>query len=323
LRVPARAPSPDLRHWLGQFGEHLAHERRASRHTVAAYRRDIEALITFTEERLGYDPGPQHVDRSLLRAHLGVLAERCEPASIARKLSSFRTFFMFLERQGVLKKNPAALLASPKIRRKLPRFLDAETTAEVMEAPRRLADSDKAERCRDAAVLELLYGSGLRVSELVGLDLEDIAFESHELRVVGKGNKERIVPLGSKADAALQEYLSRRPELRAPKSQPDPLALFLSRRGRRLSVRWIQKLVARYGVVGAGRPDLHPHALRHSCATHMLEGGADLRAIQELLGHESLATTQRYTHVSMDKLIEVYDRAHPLAHARGLSTKIR
>lgn len=287
-----------------------------SRHTVAAYQRDVSALIAFAEQRLSRPPGPGDVDRSLLRAHLALLAESCEATSIARKLSSYRAFFGYLERQGALRKNPAALLASPKLRRKLPRFLDAESMAEVVTAPRALPDADAAERCRDGALLELLYGAGLRVSELAGLDIDDLALESQEVRVVGKGSKERIVPLGSKAEAALREYLTRRPELRGRRAQPEPAALFLSRRGRRLSVRWIQKLVQRYGALGAGRPDLHPHALRHSCATHMLEGGADLRAIQELLGHESLSTTQRYTHVSMDKLIEVYDRAHPLARAQ-------
>lgn len=306
----------DLSQWLARFSEHLEHERRMSRHTVSAYRRDLGAFIAFAEQRLERTLRPADVDRSLLRAHLGLLAERCESTSIARKLSSYRAFFGYLERQGVIRKNPAALLASPKLRRKLPRFLDAESMAEVVTAPRALPDADAAERCRDGAMLELLYGSGLRVSELVGLNLEDVALESQEVRVVGKGAKERIVPLGSKADAALREYLTRRAELRARRAQPDAAALFLSRRGRRIGVRWIQKLVQRYGVLGAGRPDLHPHALRHSCATHMLEGGADLRAIQELLGHESLSTTQRYTHVSMDQLIEVYDRAHPLARAQ-------
>jgi integrase/recombinase XerC len=173
----------------------------------------------------------------------------------------------------------------------------------------------QAERVRDAALLEVLYGSGLRVSELVGLDLDHVALERDELRVLGKGKKERLVPLGTKAREAILAYLGSRPELRNERTgAQDPRALFLGRRGTRLGVRRVQTLVQRYGALGAGRSDLHPHALRHSCATHLLEGGADLRAIQELLGHSSLATTQRYTHVSLDQLMRVYDRAHPLAH---------
>jgi len=303
----------DLGACIARFIDHLAHERRASPHTVAAYRRDLEGLCAFATERLGRPSRLGDVDRLLLRAYLSQLAESRGAATLGRKLASLRTFFRYLEQNAVTRDNPAAALASPKIRRRLPRVLDAETAAEVMDAPR--TRDDGAESARDAALLELLYGSGLRVSELVGLDLEHVELESAEVRVLGKGNKERIVPLGSKACAALEAYLARRGELRARRTAPDGRALFLSRRGRRLGVRWVQKLVQRYGALGAGRPDLHPHALRHSCATHLLEGGADLRVIQELLGHSSLATTERYTHVSLDQLLAVYDRAHPLARA--------
>jgi len=183
-----------------------------------------------------------------------------------------------------------------------------------MDAPAEQSGRRESEQLRDTLLLELLYGSGLRVSELIGLDLVSIDSAQAELRVIGKGDKERIVPLGEKALEALEAYLPRRAELRHPKSgYQDPAALLLGRRGRRLGVRWVQELVRRYGALGSGRPDLHPHALRHSCATHMLEGGADLRAIQEMLGHSSLSTTQRYTHLSLDQLIRVYDQAHPLA----------
>lgn len=314
---PDASPPDPLSLAIGRFVGHLANERRASRHTVLAYERDLVALAAFARERIGPAVSPERLDRGILRAFLGQLATTCAPSSIARKLSSFRAFFAYLERSGGLRKNPAALLASPKLRRKLPRFLDAETAAEVMAAPGESEQPERAESHRDSALLELLYGSGLRVSELSQLDLTDLELSSHELRVLGKGGKERIVPVGSKAAAALREYLARRDQLTKPPRSPDPSALFVSRRGRRLSVRWIQRLVQRYGVVGAGRPDLHPHALRHSCATHMLEGGADLRAIQEMLGHSSLTTTQRYTHVSMDQLLAVYDRAHPLARAQS------
>jgi integrase/recombinase XerC len=309
-----KAPASELRRAIAAFVDHLAHERHSSPHTVSAYRRDLDGLATFAEARLGEDVKLAAIDRSLLRVYLGKLAESVKPVTIGRKLSSFRALFGYLERRGTLRKNPAALLESPKLSRKLPRLVDAETAAEVVEAPLS-AKGRAAERTRDAALLELLYGSGLRVSELVGLDLEHLALDAEELRVLGKGNKERVVPVGSRAREALGEYLTCRTELR-PKRGPElPSAVFVSRRGRRLSVRAVQKLVRRYGMLGAGRADLHPHALRHSCATHLLEGGADLRVIQELLGHSSLGTTQRYTHVSMDQLLAVYDKAHPLARA--------
>jgi integrase/recombinase XerC len=322
--MPVRS---ELSRRIVEFADHLAHERRASPHTVSAYRRDLEALAVFCRERFGDTVGPVQIDRIVLRAYLGKLAEGRKPATIGRKLASFRAFFSYLERQGLVRKNPAALLDSPKLRRKLPRLIDAETAAQLMDAPLSAVDGRKrassgppAERSRDAALLELLYGSGLRVSELVGLDLDHLALESEELRVLGKGNKERVVPVGAPARSALSEYLARRAELRPRAGGELPQALFVSRRGRRLSVRAVQKLVRRYGIASAGRADLHPHALRHSCATHLLEGGADLRVIQELLGHSSLATTQRYTHVSMDQLLAVYDKAHPLARARRART---
>lgn len=285
-----------------------------SPHTVDAYGRDLRALAAFARDKLGDAVSVERIDRSLLRAYLGAIAESRAPVTISRKLASLRAFFGYLERHDGLRKNPAAQLASPRLRRKLPKFLNADAAAGVMQAPREVSGGEGPERLRDAAMLELLYGSGLRVSELVGLDLEHVALGSREVRVLGKGRKERIVPLGSKAHDALVQWFAARPELL--NGAPDRGAVFLSRRGRRISVRWVQSLVRRYGILGAGRPDLHPHALRHSCATHMLEGGADLRAIQELLGHSSLTTTQRYTHVSMDQLLSVYDRAHPLARAK-------
>jgi integrase/recombinase XerC len=301
----------ELSQKLARFLDHLAYERRASVHTVSAYRRDLEAFNEFVGDELGASAALADIDRTLIRRYLGTLAGTRSPATLARKLSSVRALFAYLERQGSLRHNPAALLASPKLRRKLPRVLAAETLAQVVEAPLASGSALLAERYRDAALLELLYGSGLRVSEVAGIDVQHVSLTAGELRVLGKGRKERVVPVGSKACAALALYLERRSDL-VPGSDA-PHALFVSRRRRRLSVRWIQKLVQRYGSAGAGRPDLHPHALRHSCATHMLEGGADLRAIQEMLGHASLATTERYTHVSMDQLLSVYDRAHPLA----------
>ena len=319
---------------VARFMAFLEAERRSSRHTVLAYGRDLAQLVTFARERR---PGPRaasDIDVLLLRAWLGQLARTHSPASIARKIAASRALFRFLLRCGEIPKNPALELSLPKIRRPLPTFLDVDAAEQVMTAP----EGDSAERARDRALLETLYGSGLRVSELCGLDLDHIDLGPHRgvprdepastalgsARVLGKGNKERIVPLGSQCVAAIRAYLEHRGELsgRARRASEEARnagstrALFLSRRGDRLSVRQVQSLVQRYGALGAGRADLHPHALRHTCATHMLDGGADLRAIQVLLGHTNLATTQRYTHVSVDHLMKVYDAAHPLAKRR-------
>jgi integrase/recombinase XerC len=324
-QIPEPAQQDDeLARAIGRFCEHLASERRASPHTVSAYRRDLQSLAAFIRARQSGGARLAALDKFVLRAWLGQLAKQVSPPTISRKISSVRALCAYLLRRGELRHNPTATLASPKLRRKLPRFLLQEAAAEVMAAPLAQTAGRDVAHLRDTLALELLYGSGLRVSELSSLDLGQIAIEERELRVLGKGRKERIVPLGSKALSALEAYLTRRTELRHPQSGYfDERALLLGQLGRRLSVRWLQQLVKRYGVLGAGRSDLHPHALRHSCATHMLEGGADLRAIQEMLGHSSLSTTQRYTHVSLDQLLAVYDRAHPMAQATGPVSKRR
>jgi integrase/recombinase XerC len=316
-----RSSGPELGQTIERFAEYLALERHSSRHTVLAYRRDLTQLVEFLRERLEREPMLDDVTRLSLRSWLGTVGEGLAPASIARKLSSVRALYVFLGRTAEVRENPAALLQSPKLARGLPLVLRAEAAAEVVEAPAALAPGRDPEKLRDQALLELLYGSGLRVSELAALDLEAVNLRACEVRVLGKGSKERIVPLSGKALEALERYLPRRSELAHPKTGfLDPAALLLTRRGARLGVRRIQALVQRYGALGAGRPDLHPHALRHSCATHLLEGGADLRVIQELLGHSSLSTTQRYTHVSLDQLLSVYDKAHPLARAKRKSS---
>jgi integrase/recombinase XerC len=313
----AELPEGPFGRALGRFELYLAAERRLSKHTVVAYVADVANLAAFCIEKRG--PGVElgSVDKLLLRSWLGQVSRGVSPTTLSRKLSSARAFFAYLERESAIEKNPVALIQSPKLRRKLPTFLPAEKAASVMEAPLE-ANVRELDRLRDSALLELLYGSGLRVSELTSLDLEHLDLSREEVRVLGKGNKERLVPVGDKARAALELYVARRAEFRHPKrGDQEPRALFLGRLGRRIGVRWVQKLVQRYGALGAGRSDLHPHALRHSCATHLLEGGADLRVIQELLGHSSLSTTQRYTHVSIDRLMAVYDQAHPLAKRRA------
>jgi integrase/recombinase XerC len=313
---PSRHAGPKLQILVERFAEYLALERHCSEHTVKAYRRDLQGLITFLNEELEREPLLGDVTRMSLRSWLGRAGEALAPASIARKLSSVRALYVFLGRTGETRENPAALLASPKLTRGLPLVLRPESAAEVIECAE-ASPGGGVEALRDRLMLELLYGSGLRVSELFQLDIDAVSVRDAEVRVVGKGRKERVVPLSGKALEALEAYLPRRSELRHPKTGVlDERALLVTRLGRRLSVRRIQRLVQRYGALGAGRPDLHPHALRHSCATHLLEGGADLRVIQELLGHASLATTQRYTHVSLDQLLNVYDKAHPLARAK-------
>lgn len=304
-----------------RFAEYLALERHASVNTVSAYRRDLTSLVEFLRERLEREPALNDVSRLSLRSWLGTVGEKLAPASIARKLSSVRALYVFLGRTSEVRENPAALLQSPKLTRGLPLVLRPEATAEVIDAALAAPVGSDIEKLRDRVLLELLYGSGLRVSELAALDLDAVSVREAELRVLGKGRKERMVPMSGKALDALAEYLPRRGELRHPKTGfIDARALLLTSRGKRLGVRRVQFLVQRYGALGAGRPDLHPHALRHSCATHLLEGGADLRVIQEVLGHASLATTQRYTHVSLDQLLSVYDKAHPLARAKRKSS---
>jgi len=295
-------------------------ERRASRHTVAAYRRDLAQLGVFAEEALAHAPSIEEFDLGLLRRWLAELARRggndggATSATLGRKIASVRALFRHLQRRRVLTHNPAAQLKAPKLRRPMPVFLDAETMGEVIET----ASANDAATLRDRAILETLYAGGLRVSEIAGLDLVGLELEGDlgSARVIGKGNKERVVPIGSKAVAALAAYLAHRHELMNA-ARPEHRAVFLSARGQRLGVRRIQDMVKRYGILAAGRADLHPHALRHSCATHLLDGGADLRSIQELLGHSTLSVTQRYTHTSIDGLIKVYDRAHPLAQKRA------
>jgi integrase/recombinase XerC len=262
-----------------------------------------------------------------VRAHLATLFERNEASSISRKLSSLRAFFRFLEKRGVVAGNPARAVRAPKRKRALPRALDVDDTFQLVEAPERAAparrrlspaerDRAAALRLRDRALLEVLYGSGLRVSECVGLDLDDLDDGSYGTIVLhvrhGKGGKERIVPLGAKAADALAAWRAVRASLTA-----DPRALFVGATGGRLTTRSVQRQVRRWVAAAGITQPATPHALRHSFATHLLDGGADLRTIQELLGHASLASTQIYTRVSLDHLMSVYDDAHPRARNEG------
>jgi integrase/recombinase XerC len=299
---------------LEAFLRYLETERRAAARTVTEYRADLNGLATFVRGRAGQggaDIGA--IDVYVLRAWLSSLARRLAPPTIGRRVAAVRTWMRWLRRRGYIASCPADELATPKVRRGLPTLLSVDAAKRVVEAP----EGEGPSPVRDRAILELLYGSGLRVSELCGLDLDALDLRSATARVLGKGNRERAVPLGTPCVDALGRWLAERPAMVHRKTGwQDPRAVFLTARGARLQPRAVRRLVHRYGAEGSGRADLHPHALRHTCATHMLDGGADLRAIQELLGHASLSTTQRYAHVSMEHLMRVYDAAHPLARSK-------
>ncbi|HEY2509842.1 MAG TPA: tyrosine-type recombinase/integrase, partial [Polyangiaceae bacterium] len=283
------------------FLVHAEFERVAPRATVIAYKGDLGRLLAWLATA---HPGAElaALDRFLLRAFLASLAERQAPVSVLRHLSTLRSWCRWLLRQGHLTADPTELLAGPKLARAAPMLLSPRAAADVLEAPAYLTPLV----LRDRAVLEVLYSSGIRVSELCGLDRASVSLDDASAVVRGKGNRERLVPLGRPALSALRIWLAVRKRLVHPRTGfQDPAALFLGARGRRLGPRCVQRLVAHWGGVGAGRPDLHPHALRHACATHMLHGGADVRAIQALLGHDSLSSTQRYTRVDVTHLCRV------------------
>ncbi len=320
-----------MRRAIERFLTYLRDEKNASPHTLRNYRSDLEQFrlyLTVEDERgRQQEPRLDAITKLEIREYLGHLYDRKrEKTSVARKLAALRSCFKFCVRQGWLEENPARLVRTPRLPQRLPQVLPVEqvnrfldTLAELPARGRGTGSSkqrdQRARRLvrRDHALLELLYGSGLRAAELVGLDLNDVDMKEQMLSVRGKGRKERLAPFGSKAAAALVAYLKAREELLAEKGRRNPAALFLNHRGRRLGTRSLRTIVKLYTKLFDPNWDLHPHALRHAFATHLLSEGADLRAIQELLGHRSLSTTQRYTSVSVQKLMEVYDRAHPRA----------
>jgi integrase/recombinase XerC len=288
--------------WIDRFTGYLTVERNLSPHTRTAYLRDIKEFHTFLE-RLGVASRQQlpKIDSFLLRRYLAELHKGNQRSSIARKLSSLRAFFRFLVREGLLAGSPAEGLSTPKLNRYLPKTLSVDEAAALLE---RGYDQGLL-AVRDRAILELFYSSGLRVSELTGLDVGSLDLRDNLVRVLGKGRKERILPVGAKAHQALLAYLERRG------CPADGEPLFLNARGGRLTPRSVQRNLKARLVKSGVLKDISPHALRHSFATHLLDGGADLRAIQELLGHASLSTTQKYTQVSVDQLMAVYDKSHP------------
>jgi integrase/recombinase XerC len=317
-----------VREHLKAFLEHLRLNENASAHTVRAYDSDLSQYLVFLAAHTGRrvsELDPSHLDHLGARAWLGDLHKRGNTkSSAARKLSAVRAFGRYLRREGILDGDPAALVGTPKREQRIPNHLAVAEMATLLEMP----DTSQPLGRRDKAILELFYASGLRLSELVGLDLDDVNLSGRVVRVLGKGRKERIVPFNPTAGAALKAWMADRsgfaaPPLRrdaAPSARRSPVSsrrqrdpLFLNYQGGRLSTRSVDKLVRRYVAACSTRYGISPHALRHSFATHLLEAGADLRAIQELLGHARLSTTQRYTHVNAAQLIETYRKAHPKA----------
>ena len=305
-----------MQNHIDDFLKHLKYERNLSEHTLRNYESDMVQFYNFIAppnrdgERRAVDL--RGIDNLTIREYMGTLYEKKKKkSSIHRKVACLRTFFRFLCREGVLEQNPALLVSSPRVDRKLPNHLTIEQMIQFIETP----ETDTVLGKRDRAILELLYASGVRVSELVGLNLSDIDYNHQTLRVKGKGRKERMVPFGSHAKTALETYLGVRGELlvEADPDDRDPLAVFMNYQGTRITTRSVGRMLDKYCKQCAEIHHVSPHALRHSFATHLLDAGADLRTIQELLGHARLTTTQQYTHVSTDKLMEVYDKAHPKA----------
>lgn len=287
---------------LESFIKHLSDERNYSEHTVKAYRGDLE---NFRDFLLKEEKKVEDTNAATINAYVSTLYGKNSPASVERKVSAIRSFFSYLVRKGLAAQNPAKLVRTPRKKKHLPVFLSVDEVFNLVD----VKDQEKSPlRARDRAVLELLYSSGLRVSELAGATLADLSMGEAVIRVRGKGNKERIVPVGSKALSALGEYLDVREELR-----PASDRIFLNSRGGGITTRSLARIIKKYGLVSGISKNVSPHVLRHSFATHLLAGGADLRAIQEMLGHASLSTTQRYTHLSVERIMEVYDKTHPNA----------
>jgi integrase/recombinase XerC len=302
----AGALPPRLVEALDGFRTHLELERARSAHTVRAYVGDVASLLEHASRR-GVT-GPDELDLAALRSWLALSrTSGAARTTLARRGSSARVFTAWAHRRGLLPTDPGLLLGTPKGRRRLPEVLRADEAARLVDQ----VDGGAPEQLRDRVVLELLYATGVRVGELCGLDVDDVDDERSAVRVLGKGGRERSAPVGVPAVAALDAYVVRgRPSLEGPRSGR---ALVLGARGGRIDPRTVRTVVHRAMAVAPGAPDLAPHGLRHSAATHVLEGGADLRSVQELLGHATLATTQLYTHVSVERLKATYDQAHPRA----------
>lgn len=299
---------------VDRFLAWLRSEKQASVHTIASYERDLRQWLAFLVEKYPQcvtaakrQPRlvPQQVRVEMIRDWLAQLFDHNQPSSIARKLAAVRSLFKYLVRHQAITTDPARAVRAPKQPKKIPTFLGVDEMFHLLQSIK----TSTWTGWRDRAIVELLYSSGLRVGELVGLSMVDIDLQEQVLRAQGKGNKERLVPFGKTANGVLQEYLI----ARQAKAAPGEAAVFINRFGRRLSARSVERLLEKLSRQAGLVDRVTPHTLRHSFATHMLDGGADLRSIQELLGHANLSTTQKYTHITLDRLMEVYDKAHPKA----------
>ena len=300
---------------ISDFLRELADGRQLSPHTIAAYKHDLSEFTAFLETYFQTDNWEwSQVDRNALRRFLGYMAQqKLARRTIARRLSAVRTLFRFLHREDLVEANPARAVRSPKLEKSLPQWLTRSDAERVFSVAENRASEGGLKATRDLAILETFYATGIRLSELQGLDMDDVDLIGEQVKGRGKGRKERIVPLGSSAVKALRKYELRRAEVAARGPAADRQAVFLNDRGRRLSRRQIQEIVRRAVADGAQEEGMSPHALRHSFATHLLDAGADLMAVKELLGHASLSTTSIYTHTSKERLKKVYAQAHPRA----------
>lgn len=288
-----------MKEYIDRFLRHLGTERGASEHTIRSYRKDLETFSEYTQSQA------EAVDMTDIRGYIAAqMNSGLSKSTVSRRLASVRSFFKFLHREGIIRSNPARMVSSPKLPKLLPKLLTVDDVFSLVEKPEGIGFGP----VRDRAILELLYSSGLRVSELSGLNADDLNIREGLVKVRGKGKKERLVPVGKKATEALKAYLIERVLLKKKDK-----ALFLNRRCTRLTDRGVRRIVVKYARAILLNGRIGPHTLRHTFATHLLQGGADLRVIQELLGHSSLSTTQKYTHLDITHLMDVYDKAHPLA----------
>jgi integrase/recombinase XerC len=296
---------------IERFIDYLKSQRGYSQNTARSYRADLLHFFNYLKKKDNANEiDLTRIDFHVIRAYLGGLFKGYKKTTISRKLSAVRTFFFFLEKNNLNKGNPAAEISAPKQGKYIPGYLNIDDMFMLLDAPEPVTIGE----VRNQAILELLYSCGIRVSELTGLDLSDIDFKERLIRVIGKGNKERIVPVGKKALSVIERYLDQKHAIRKKyldKDKPGCNPLFLNKNGGRLSSRSVSTIVKGFVRKYNIADDITPHSIRHTYATHLLDSGADLRSVQELLGHASLSTTQKYTHVSLDKLMEVYDRAHP------------
>jgi len=301
-----------LKKHIAEFQRWLEVEKGYSSHTVAGYLADLQEFI----KHIGEDEKAGTVSSVHIRSFVVGLHGKNSSSSVARKLSTLRTFFKYLKREKIVEDDPVAAITGPRIGKKIPSFLTVDEVFQLLEEP---GQKDRF-MLRDKAILEFLYSTGIRVAELVSRNISDLDFASEVVSVRGKGNKERLVPIGRHAGAAVKAWLVQREQLMRERAERgrkvEKEALFLNGRGSRLTVRSVERLVKSYAQRCGIHQTVTPHALRHSFATHLLEMGADLRSVQELLGHSSLSSTQRYTHLNLDHLTEVYDKAHPLSQKK-------